>query len=472
MAGKHRKISRPAAVVAAVVAPGGIAAAALAVSGFSPGGAPSPSETPTPSVGLAALITPSNSTAQIFAGTTYYGTDYTQPTDDPPYGPQQVVPFFRGPDGIATAIKAAGEDQKGTVVLASGWGAGQTGTALGDLKASKDPALNNIKLVILDNNTNRAGGGFWTTYAPFAPLLGTSAAPTPSDTGAVTLDVAYEYNINSNAPVDPLNPFALGNSLAAYAYGYGAEQNTQLPQEVQDEIAAAQAHEADPNNNPAVPRHAYVVKADGMIDESKTTEVEGTTTYVTYESDNLPLTRPLRLLPGGDILADTIDPTMTQLVNAGYSDTKGFQGDEAIPKDPTVTRPMKPGSSLSALDAGALQESVQEGASDGAQTAIEDVSEPTNFVTKPLKEAGKLPIISSLSPSTQTNSTVSTNTIKASSPNFFAPVLPGTGNKNSSTGSAATGGNALKSFTDQVSDTVKKVTGGLKPASKDRGDSE
>ncbi len=34
---------------------------------------------------------------------------------------------------------------------------------------------------------------------------------------------AYEYNINSDAPVDPLNPFALGNSLAAYAYGYGQE---------------------------------------------------------------------------------------------------------------------------------------------------------------------------------------------------------------------------------------------------------
>lgn len=472
MAGKHRKISRPAAVVAAVVAPGGIAAAALAVSGFSPGGAPSPSETPTPSVGLAALITPSNSTAQIFAGTTYYGTDYTKPTNNPPYGPQQVVPFFRGPDGIATAIKAAGEDPKGTVVLASGWGAGQTGTALGDLKASKDPALKNIKLVILDNNTNRAGGGFWTTYAPFAPLLGTSAAPTPSDTGAVTLDVAYEYNINSNAPVDPLNPFALGNSLAAYAYGYGAEQNTQLPQEVQKEIADAQAAQADPTKGP-VPRHAYVVKADGTIDADKTKEVSGTTTYVTYESDNLPLTRPLRLLPGGDILADTIDPTMTQLVNAGYSDTKGFQGDEAIPQDPTVTRPMKPGSSLSALDAGALQESVQEGASDGAQTAIRDVSEPTKFVSKPLKEAGKLPIISSLSPSTQTKSTVArSNTLSASRPNFFAPVLPGTNNKKTSSGSTSTGGNALKSFTDQVSDTVKKVTGGLKPASKDTGDSE
>ena len=77
--------------------------------------------------------------------------------------------------------------------------------------------------MILDNNTNRAGGGFWTTYGLFAPLLLTSAEPTPSNTGVPVLDVAYEYNINSDAPVDPLNPFALGNSLAAYAYGYGAE---------------------------------------------------------------------------------------------------------------------------------------------------------------------------------------------------------------------------------------------------------
>ncbi|MGZ6779878.1 MAG: PE-PPE domain-containing protein, partial [Mycobacterium sp.] len=90
------------------MAPGGIAAAALAVSGFSPGAAPSPSETPSPSVGLAALITPANSTAQIFAGTTYYGTDYANP---PTYGPQQVVPFYQGPGGIADAIVAHKADK-------------------------------------------------------------------------------------------------------------------------------------------------------------------------------------------------------------------------------------------------------------------------------------------------------------------------------------------------------------------------
>ncbi len=75
-------------------------------------------------------------------------------------------------------------DQSPTGVTASGWGAGQTGTALGILADNADPNdLKNVDLVILDNNTNRAGGGFWTTYAPFAPLLLTSAEPTPSNLG-------------------------------------------------------------------------------------------------------------------------------------------------------------------------------------------------------------------------------------------------------------------------------------------------
>ena len=51
-----------------------------------------------------ALITPANSTSQFFAGTTYYGTDWTDP---PIYGPQQVVPFLSGPQGIADAITIA-----------------------------------------------------------------------------------------------------------------------------------------------------------------------------------------------------------------------------------------------------------------------------------------------------------------------------------------------------------------------------
>jgi hypothetical protein len=201
-----------------------------------------------PSVELVALITPANSTAQFFAGTTYYGTDYTQEG----YGPQQVVPFLLGPRGIADAISAADGDP--TVVLASGWGAGQTGTALGQLRDNNDPAVNDIDLVILDNNSNRAAGGFWTTYSVFAPLLLTSADPTRSDLGLPVLDVAYEYNINSDAPTDPTNVFALGNSLAAYLYGYGAEQTADVPPEAIDE--------AKDQSTGAVHYH-YVVAPDG-----------------------------------------------------------------------------------------------------------------------------------------------------------------------------------------------------------------
>jgi hypothetical protein len=381
-----------------------------------------------PSVDLMALITPANSTAQIFAGTSYYGTDYTQAG----YGAQQVVPFLLGPQGIADAISAADGDP--TVVLASGWGAGQTGTALGQLSQHQ---LDSIDLVILDNNSNRAGGGFWTTYAPFAPLLLTSAEPTPSNLDVPVLDVAYEYNINSNAPTDPTNVFALGNSLAAYVYGYGAESNTELPPEVKAEIAAAQT-------NPETPRHAYVVDANGKVVGTPKLLPGSTTTYVTFESDGLPLTRPLRLIPGGDILADALDPTLTELVNAGYQDG------EPIPADPRVPRPMTPFSSINNLDA--VPGTLQTGLDAGVKTAKDDVSNPGTFVTKPLGEVGKLPVLGSLA---LPKSTLTTNKLSTTGGNLFAP----SSKKPGSTASPG-GANPVKSFTDRINDAVNKVTGG------------
>ncbi len=173
MAAKHRRTSRPAAIVAMVVAPAGLAAAAMAASSMT---GVAPADTPTaapPSVDLTALVSAANSTSQIFAGSTYYGTDWTTV-----YGTQQVVPFLSGPQGIADAIASHKNDPQKTGVTASGWGAGQTGTALGILATNSDTTdLNKVGLVILDNNTNRAGGGFWTTYAPFAPLLADLGGP-------------------------------------------------------------------------------------------------------------------------------------------------------------------------------------------------------------------------------------------------------------------------------------------------------
>jgi hypothetical protein len=267
-----------------------------------------------PPVHLAALITPANSTAQVFAGTTYYNIDWSQQ-----YGPQQVVPFFLGPQGIVAAVDRNAADPN-TVVLSSGWGAGQTGTALALMQANHDPAMNSLKLVVLDNDTNRAGGGFWTTYAPFAPLLLTSAAPTPNDTNVPVVDTAYEYNINSDAPTYPINLLADANSLIAYVYGYGAQSTAPMPAEALLPVPPGSQH------------YHYVVAPDGTV--SQKIPVGGNITYVTFATDGLPLVRPLRSIPGGNILADAVEPTLTALVNWGYADNA------PIPDDPGVLRPM------------------------------------------------------------------------------------------------------------------------------------
>jgi PE-PPE domain len=295
--------------------------------------------------------------------------------------------------------------------------------------------------VILDNNSNRAGGGFWTTYAVFAPLLGTSAEPTPSDLDVPVLDVAYEYNINSSAPVDPLNPFTLGNSLVAYLYGYGAEQTADVPPEA---IADAKGLDADPDVH-----YHYVLTPDGQV-VSKTALDGSTTTYVTFESGDLPLLRPVRLLPGGDILADALEPTLTELVNAGYNDGLGEEGNEAIPVDPRVPRPMQPGSSLGNLSD--APGTLQTGLDAGVKTAQDDVESPTNLVTKPRGEVGKLPVLGSLA---LPNSPLTTNKLSTTGGNLFAP-----GSKKPGSTASPGGANPVKTFTDRINDAVNKVTGG------------
>jgi hypothetical protein len=280
-------------------------------------------------VRLAALITPANSTAQIFAGASYYGQNWS------PFGQQQVVPFFFGPQGIVTAIDNNSADPTGTVVLSSGWGAGQTSTALAAMQANHDPSITSVRLAILDNDTNRAGGGFWTTYWMFAPLLSTSAAPTPSDTTVPVVDTAYAYNINSDAPTYPINLLADVNSLAAYVEDYGAQATAPMP------AAALQSV------TPGAQHYHYIVAPDGTV--TKQVAVSGNITYVTFESAGLPLLKPLRLLPGGSILADALEPALTVLVNWGYQDNN------PIPDDPTTTRPVGLMPSLS-QDVAAVQQ--------------------------------------------------------------------------------------------------------------------
>src|SRR5262249_40846247 len=107
--------------------------------------------------------------------------------------------------------------------------------------------------------------------------------------------------------------------------------------------------------------------------------------YVTFESDGLPLTRPLNLLPGGDIVASAVDPAATDLVDWGYQDNK------PIPDDPGVTRPMKllPTPAQTAATLAHLPTAVVTGVHDAPATAVADISSPTNLITKPITEARK-----------------------------------------------------------------------------------
>ena len=428
MAGKHHKRSRIQSTVARVAVPGGLAAAAVTATSLSTAFVTGTTPAVAPAVELMALVTPANSTSQFFAGTTYYGTNY-----EVQYGPQQVVPFLLGPQGIANAISdandgsAPGSDR--TDVLASGWGAGQTGSALKILANNDDPDdLKDIDLVILDNNTNRAAGGFWTTYDVFAPLLFTSAEPTPSNLPIPVLDVGYAYNINGSAATDPLNLFALGNSLAAYVYGYGAEQTAVIPDEIVDEA-----------KNPAGPHYHYVLNSEGETVGTPTLLPGSTTTYVTFSSEDLPVLRPLRLFPGGDILADALEPTMTELVDAGY------EGGEPIPTDPRVPRPMRPFSSFENLDG--VPGSVQDGLDDGAETAQDDFADPSKIVTKPIEEFRKLPLISSLP-----NSTVSTTNLTTKRKTVLSEAPK--------TGISSSIGSERPRPLKRLADKLKKLAGG------------
>src|SRR5690349_11103681 len=123
MPGKHRKPSRRRFDARRLGS--GLAAAAVSTTSVTTALVTGTTTTITPQVALAALITPANSTSQIFASSRYYGIDWPAR-----YGQPQVVPFFLGPQGIVDAVDRNDDDPAGIVVLSSGWGAGQTGTAV------------------------------------------------------------------------------------------------------------------------------------------------------------------------------------------------------------------------------------------------------------------------------------------------------------------------------------------------------
>jgi hypothetical protein len=309
-----------------------------------------PSSISAPLVDLSALIVVGSSTHPDGSGNENF---FQGLFDAPPYNTGdnlEHVNFFTGPFGISQALQA--HDGEPNAVLASGWGAANASLLLMQLQATNDPVLAQT-VFILDNNVARPSGGFGTRYPWFA-LIGVNPLPSPTDTDALgVVDVGYEYDYNSNAPSDVVNPVAAVNSLAAYLFRRLNQNELDLPVNpdgspsvtcgtantcgITDAGAVLECPDAQCGTVPAGDRVAAYVT------------LRGNTTYVTYTSNGLPLANVIRILPFGNVIADLTEPVLTELVNAAYPDGN------PIPRDPSKYQPAQPFSSLVRLAAAAVK---------------------------------------------------------------------------------------------------------------------
>jgi hypothetical protein len=336
-----KRVSRVAMSVAAV----GVATTVAGVA------VTQPASISTPLVDLAALIVVGSSTHPDGSGNEnfFHGMFNALPYNAG--GDLEHVNFFTGPFGINQALQAhAGETN---AVLSSGWGAANASLLLMQLQAQKDPALPHT-LYILDNNVARPDGGFGTRYPWFA-LIGVNPLPSPTNTDALgVVDVGYEYDYNSNAPSDVLNPVAAVNSLVAYLYRHLNQNDLDLP--------------VKPDGSPA--KTCGTANTCGITDAGVVLECpdaqcgtvppgdrvaayvtqRGNTTYVTYTSNGLPLTNLIRaFVPMGNVIADLTEPLLTEIVNSAYPHGN------PIPADPSKYQTAQPFSSLVRLAATALK---------------------------------------------------------------------------------------------------------------------
>ncbi|HZN84405.1 MAG TPA: PE-PPE domain-containing protein [Mycobacterium sp.] len=296
-------------------------------------------------VDLAALIVAGSSTNPTGAGV----EDFFQGEfNAPPYntGDDLVhVNFLTGPFGINLALQDhVGEDN---AVLSSGWGAANASFLLMALQAQQDPVLSQT-LFILDNNVARPDGGFGTRYPWFA-LIGVNPFPSPTHTDALgVVDVGYQYDYNSNAPADVLNPVAAVNSLVAYLYHRLNQNEVDLPVNADGSpsVTCGTANTCGITDNGAVLECPDAQCGAIPVGDRVAAYVtqRGNTTYVTYTSDGLPLTNLIRdFVPFGDVIADLTAPVLTAIVDSAYPNGN------PIPADPSQYQPATPFSSLSQL---------------------------------------------------------------------------------------------------------------------------
>ncbi|MGB3481579.1 MAG: PE-PPE domain-containing protein [Mycobacterium sp.] len=280
------------------------------------------------SVELTATVTPGSATNWNADGIDrFYGIDWNATYGPTAIAPFRLVEFWQGPENILKALSAAQTDGKPDVVVSSGRGAGNASAAITWLALTNrdDPRLTET-LWILDNNVDRPNGGYAARY-PFFAFVGVNPVPVPNDLeGVQILDVGYQYAWNSSAPTYISNLPALLNAIIAYGYRYRQQEKLPIPTEIL---------RADGTLNPEASGH-YIIGTDGQIVDHKPLPDRVTTVYVTYQTDDLPMLRPIRDFGGdlGNAFADVVEPLLTVLVNASYTNNDPLS-------DPSVYTPMQ-----------------------------------------------------------------------------------------------------------------------------------
>ncbi|WP_135457967.1 PE-PPE domain-containing protein [Mycobacterium sp. DL99] len=215
--------------------------------------------------------------------------------------------------------------------------------------------------LIFVNNVSRPGGGLFALATPFTNLFGLDL--TTPDAGSYTnadktkvlntsiLDITWAYNPLSDVPTT-LNPLAWANSLAAGVFltYLLPDEGNNIGNHVLPKLGAGILDGVKVMLDPTGGQGLQMIPVLGDLLKLFNVNVlnyPGKATYITYDSGNLPLLEPFRviphlanLVPGVHIptpLTDSVEDALRKMVNMGYQDvnpdtlerTFGEAGDQA-----------------------------------------------------------------------------------------------------------------------------------------------
>jgi hypothetical protein len=158
---------------------------------------------------------------------------------------------------------------------------------------------------VLGGDPNFPNGGLSSRFAGlYVPILDLSFnGSAPTDTQFDTVEISRQYDMASDFPLYPLNVIADLNAVLGFLYLHTHPFDVSLP--------------ADPTTSPAYQG------------------THGDTSYYFFETQDLPLFAPLRMLGVPEALIDVVEPFFRVLVELGY--------DRSIPPwEPTPARLIPP----------------------------------------------------------------------------------------------------------------------------------